>query len=333
MENEYMKTSMQCKKNSSMVGIGLLGCGHHCLGAHAESLLKDKRVRIGHAYDPLPSSIAALNALKTVSAAGSEKDLLSKELDAVFIMTPDELHADSLREAVRAGKHVFVEKPLAVSLAQLEIVKEALEEAKRKGLVISSCHPRRFDPPFVWLKKKLPRLIEALGEVQLFEFDFSYHTPYKEWKHTRGLLIDHANHEIDLVNWYFGASSFKATRLLDTPMAYHVTGVRRDGIRFSFNGTRKLATRVYRESVRIRFDKGELILCATNGEAIIVNHESKKQLRIKVPKTDHEARTAAVNENFVGAVRGEVQNYLTPEDILTNTAFGVMLTEQETWQQ
>jgi predicted dehydrogenase len=68
----------------------------------------------------------------------------------------------------------MVEKPLATTRLDLDYLKDALGKAKEQDLVISSCHARRFDPPFLWLKSMLGQTKIALGEVMGVDYDFSY---------------------------------------------------------------------------------------------------------------------------------------------------------------
>jgi predicted dehydrogenase len=314
--------------------LSVIGCGKHCIHSHLTKMIGNKAATLKGVYDPSRTAVADLSevCLLPTSVFSSEEELLLSPTEAVLIMSPDDFHADSLVRAVRAGKHVFVEKPLAINSQQLESVVGALRSAAERNLIVSSCHPRRFDPPFIWMKQTLPQLVLKLGVVTHFEFDFSYHKPSKEWKHQRGLLLDHANHEIDLVHWYFGHQPFTAWKLADGAEHYHVCGVRDDSIHFSFNGSRKLDNRVYREFMKVRFERGTLTLDANLGKVVVHNHDTDEISSIEVQGIDYDRRFRLVNENFVQAVQSRAANYLTPEDLYVNTALGVHLTESETWR-
>ena len=92
--------------------------------------------------------------------------------------------------------------------------------------------------------------------IIFFRFCFCYHKATKVGLHT-GLLMDHVNHEIDLVNWYFGACPFKAYKLKDSNNEYAVSGIREDGLIFSFAGVRSLERSIFQETMDLRFEKGE----------------------------------------------------------------------------
>ncbi|MDE2238162.1 MAG: Gfo/Idh/MocA family oxidoreductase, partial [Elusimicrobia bacterium] len=90
---------------------------------------------------------AALAGRKFSSAQAStdwEAALNDAEVNTVFIATPHQHHARMAAEALRAGKHVFIEKPLALSLPELELVRDAFREAGDRRLLVG--FNRRFAP-------------------------------------------------------------------------------------------------------------------------------------------------------------------------------------------
>ena len=331
-----MQPELQSKQaeDDRTINLGVIGCGKHCVHSHLTKMGEEKSVSLAAVFDPSSASVQDLSrfSLAPKKAFASEEELLLSSAEAVFVMSPDEFHADSLARAVRAHKHVFVEKPLATDARQLETVIEALRFANDHNLIVSSCHPRRFDPPFTWLKVNLAQLTQDLGAVSHFEFDFSYHKPSKDWKHHRGLLLDHINHEIDLVHWYFGHAPFTAWKLADGPTHYHVAGVRDDGVHFSFNGSRQLESRIYREFMRVRYERGTLTMDTNQGEVTIHNHDSGKRFNFSIQGIDYDKRFKLVNENFIQAIQGRVDNYLTLQDLYVNTALSVKLTEENMWR-
>lgn len=153
---------------------GVIGCGEHALQTHAIPNKDTAELELAGVYD-ISSERMANFAAKTglaVQEFTSREELLGSYVSAVLIGTPDEFHLDDLAAAVRAGKHAFVEKPLAVNLGQLAALQDVLVEVGEKELVVSSCHPRRYDPPYTWLKDNLLGLRERLGEPLQVKFDF-----------------------------------------------------------------------------------------------------------------------------------------------------------------
>jgi predicted dehydrogenase len=313
---------------------GILGCGKHALVSHAIPSKDLGNLELIAVYDISDKQLDYFeNAYgKKLNKFKDKDEFLHSGIDAVFIGTPDEFHFGNLQEAINENKHVFVEKPLITKVREVKGLKEVLEVADEKSIIVSSCHPRRYDPPFLWLKSNLGTIIEKLGNPLSFSFDFSYHKPSKDWKHSRGLLLDHANHEIDLVSYLFGHSGFLVTKLSDSYDRYKVVGKRTDGIDFSFSGTRRLESRNYLEWALIRFERGDLLLDASKGAVRLQDHESKLVQEISIGKTDYEERGRKTMINFSNAIRNVEPCYLSHRDLYMNNALSVMLSENDTWR-
>ena len=124
--------------------------------------------------------------------------LALKEVDAVILCTPTQLHAAQAIACLKAGKHVQVEIPLADSLADAEAVVAA---QKQTGLVAMCGHTRRFNPSHQWVRRRI-----VAGEyniqqmdVQTFFFRRSNMNALgqpRSW--TDHLLWHHAAHTVDL---------------------------------------------------------------------------------------------------------------------------------------
>ena len=257
----------------------------------------------------------------------SERDLLRENIDAVFIATPDEKHSTSIYAALIAGKHVFAEKPLGVDDLDIKLLEYSLSFSAQQNLVLTSCHPRRFDPPFVWLKQKQKDFVEQLGKVLSFSFSFNYPAPTGEWKRRRNLLIDHISHEIDLLNFICGYAEFTSHKLYDSPLHYHVTGNRSDEIKFYFYGRREANERKYREQVSIMYEHGQVVIFADQGRARIYNSRTASDETVMIQATDYKCRLKRTLENFAHTITGKTDSYLSPFDLLLNTAMSVALSK------
>ncbi len=314
---------------------GILGCGGHALDGHAIPGQKIKGLELVALCDVNTGNMSKFEKTlgkKFPKFTNRDKFFDEGDMEAVLIATPDEFHMANLSEAIEAKLHTIIEKPLAVNSGELETMQKLLQQAKEGGIVVTSCHPRRFDPPFVYVKEHLPEWTKKYGKVLKIDFDFSYHRSSKEWKSDRSLLLDHANHEIDLVNWLAGPSDFDASRLADGPDYYHVTGKRQDGIAFDFLGSRRLSSDIFQEQLRVRFERGEIVLDAHSGRLSRYNHETGKVKRKEIDPTDYALRGRKVMKNFVASIRDvKVQPYLSMQDLYVNTATAVMLRENSSW--
>ena len=136
--------------------------------------------------------------------------LALKELDAVILCTPTQMHAEQTLACLKAGKHVQVEIPLADSLAGAEAV-AALQ--KKTGLLAMVGHTRRFNPSHQWVHKKIEAKefnVQQL-DVQTYFFrrtNMNALGQARSW--TDHLLWHHAAHTVDLFAYQAGGEIVQA---------------------------------------------------------------------------------------------------------------------------
>ncbi|HZF79389.1 MAG TPA: Gfo/Idh/MocA family oxidoreductase, partial [Rubrivivax sp.] len=130
--------------------------------------------------------------------------LALKDLDAVILCTPTQLHAPQAIACLKAGKHVQVEIPLADKLADARAV---VELQKSTGLVAMCGHTRRFNPSHQWLHRKI-----AAGEFSIQQMDVQTYFFRRSNMNALGqprswtdhLLWHHAAHTVDLFRYQTG---------------------------------------------------------------------------------------------------------------------------------
>ena len=131
-------------EDNRMLKIGILGCGPISQAAHFESALKARNVEL-HAIcdvaDDLRDRMAATYA-PSKSYGDYDAMLADPELDAVIIATSDAFHVPASIAALKAGKHVLCEKPLGVSVEEVEDLKTVVEAS---GLILQVGHMKRYD--------------------------------------------------------------------------------------------------------------------------------------------------------------------------------------------
>jgi len=139
--------------------------------------------------------------------------LALKEVDAVILCTPTQMHAAQALACMNAGKHVQVEIPLADSLSGAEAV-AAMQH--KTGLVAMCGHTRRFNPSHQWLHKKI-----AAGEFNIQQMDVQTYFFRRSNMNALGqprswtdhLLWHHAAHTVDLFAYQTGGSIVAANAL------------------------------------------------------------------------------------------------------------------------
>ena len=134
------------------------------------------------------------------------KELLDDEkLDAVIIVTPDQVHREMACAFLRAGKDVLCEKPMALTLEECEDMMRAEKESGRKLMIGQIC---RFTDNF----KKAKELIDdgRIGELYFVESEYAHHyghaRGYDDWRVTpeRDGFIGGGCHAVDLLRWIAG---------------------------------------------------------------------------------------------------------------------------------
>ena len=148
----------------------------------------------------------------SASAYSDFYEMLKDEtLDAVHICTPHYLHADMAISALRAGKHVFCEKPMTISRSEAEEVIKAQDES---GKQMGVCFQNRYLDSNTAAKKiidsgELGRVMGAKAIVT-WHRDEDYYRAEKwrgKWKtEGGGVLINQAIHTIDLLQWFLGGA-------------------------------------------------------------------------------------------------------------------------------
>lgn len=184
------------------IGVGLIGYGLGGRAFHAPyvGVTPGMTLRAVVSRDPakVHADLPGMNVVPDVAAL-----LAGPGIDLVVVSSPDELHAGHALAAIRAGKHVLVDKPFATTLEDARIV---AAEGEAQGVVVTAFQNRRWDADFLTLKG----LIEAgtLGEVVQFEshFDRWRPVPAAVWKEARpgGVWLDLGPHLVDQALQLFG---------------------------------------------------------------------------------------------------------------------------------
>jgi predicted dehydrogenase len=136
------------------LNIGIIGTGW-CGGIRAETCAAHPRVNHLHIAETRPERLAEVaKATNPVTAASDYRELLKiSEIDAYYISaTPETLHYAMARECLLAGKHVFLEKPIAVELHEAD---DLIEIARRHRLKFTIGYSQRFNPKFAYVRKSI----------------------------------------------------------------------------------------------------------------------------------------------------------------------------------
>jgi len=204
------------------LNFGIIGCGR-IAHKHAEAILRNDRANLLCVCDIIGERAEEYQQKYEAEASYTDyhKMLEHPGLDVVNICTPSGLHAQMGIDAARVGKHVIVEKPMAMSLADADALIDSCEENEVK---LAVCHQNRFNPAVQKLRNALDagrfgKLTHGSAVVRWFRPQDYY--DQAEWRGTRamdgGCLMNQSIHNIDLLLWMMGAVEsvfgYTATRL------------------------------------------------------------------------------------------------------------------------
>ena len=168
---------------------------------HAENLVQRSDAKLVYVVDTKPGSARALAEPLGARQASAEQALGDPKVDAVLIATSTGSHADLSIAAAKAGKAIFCEKPVDLTLPKVEACIKAVNKAKVPMFVGFN---RRFDPSFRALKKRLDAgAIGRLEQVIITNRDPGL--PELRFLATSGgLYLDFTIHDFDMARWLLG---------------------------------------------------------------------------------------------------------------------------------
>jgi len=192
--------------NVAVVGLGAFGQKH----LDALALIPDAKIQyVGHSKQELADEVAAKYGAKAGFTDYAEL-LAQPDLDGVILATPTQMHLDQTLQALKAGKHVQVEIPMADNLAG---VKEIVELQQQTGLVAMAGHTRRFNPSHQYLHNKIKAGELAIQQMDVQTYFFrrtNMNALGKPRSWTDHLLWHHAAHTVDLFQYQTGERIVKA---------------------------------------------------------------------------------------------------------------------------
>lgn len=193
-----------------MINFGVVGCGRisrRHLDILAGNLVSGARL-VGVCDDD-PDRLKSAQSQYDVAGYSNLQDMLADpSIDVISVLTPSGMHAAHAIAAARAGKHVVVEKPMALTLEDADSMIRACDEARTKLFVVKQ---NRFNVPVLKAREaleqgRLGQLI--LGTVRVrWCRDQSYYNQDSwrgTWAQDGGVLSNQASHHIDLLEWFMG---------------------------------------------------------------------------------------------------------------------------------
>ncbi|HEX7413955.1 MAG TPA: Gfo/Idh/MocA family oxidoreductase [Bacteroidia bacterium] len=192
----------------SKIKFAVIGQGH--IGKrHAEMVRRNSQSELVAVCDILPIEKIGLDNLREKFYTNVDELFKNHpEIEVINVCTPNGLHAEHALKALETGKHVVVEKPMALTKSDCEkVIYAALHHHKTVFCVMQN----RYSPPSVWLKEIIDN--KTLGDIYMVQLNCYWNRDdryYKKgnWKGTEnldgGTLFTQFSHWVDIMYWLFG---------------------------------------------------------------------------------------------------------------------------------
>jgi predicted dehydrogenase len=253
--------------DESRVRLGVIGCGGFGLFALQHFTQVPGLEFVGMAGTHRPASVAAAARFGIENVDDLGAFLARDDMDMVYIATPPFLHHEQAMAALVAGKHVIVEKPLALTVSQAD---EMVATARQRDRLLIANLMQRYNP----LYQAVATLIQnrVLGEVLHGTFEnyaSDENLPAGHWFWDRsksgGIFIEHGVHFFDLFTGWLGPGKVEAAQVgvrPGTTIEEHVQATVRYGqtVLVNFYHGFHQTERMDRQELRLVFERGDVTL-------------------------------------------------------------------------
>ena len=188
---------------------GIVSLGNHALNRIVPAILSSGNT-IGGVYSTNQKKATEFSKKYDCNQHGVLEELLKDEIDAVYISSPNFLHYDYSMAAFRHGKHVFLEKPMTLTVEHAE---ELIKTSSEMNLKLGIGFHMRFHPATDMIKKKLDD--GSIGDISYAEASWGSYSqgsrtePERNWwsddsKAGGGSIMGTGVHLLDFMNYIFG---------------------------------------------------------------------------------------------------------------------------------
>ncbi|UUZ69936.1 inositol 2-dehydrogenase [Polaromonas sp. P2-4] len=179
-------------KNAAVFGAGRIG------RIHATNLAAQSGVKLKYVCDAMPAAAADLAQHLGAQVADINAVFADPSIDAVAICSPTTTHSDLIARAAAAGKHIFCEKPVDLSVPRAEAVAKAVADA---GVGCMIGFQRRFDPTFNEARRRMDAGDIGTPEMLVITSRDPGAPPVDYIKQSGGIFRDMLIHDFDVFRW------------------------------------------------------------------------------------------------------------------------------------
>jgi UDP-N-acetylglucosamine 3-dehydrogenase len=179
-----------------LIKVGVIGTG--AMGQnHVRIYSEMENVELAGISDVDQKRVEAMAAQFKTKAFTDYKKMLAEGLDAVSVVVPTKLHTQVVLDALDLGTHILVEKPIADTAENAELM---IEAAKKAGKILMVGHIERFNPAVIKLKEIMDS--GTLGKI--VSISTKRVGPYNPRIRDVGVILDIGVHDIDIISYLYG---------------------------------------------------------------------------------------------------------------------------------
>ncbi len=193
--------------NVAVFGVGRIG------RIHATNLVALEGVTLKFVCDPIAESAAVLAQQLGATVSTPEAVLADKTIDSVVIASPTDTHSELIHRAAAAGKHIFCEKPVDLSVPRAI---ECAAAVKAAGVACMIGFQRRFDPTFAEAQARLARGDIGAPEMLVVTSRDPGAPPVPYLRGSGGIFRDMLIHDFDVFRWVLCHDGDEAATLYAT---------------------------------------------------------------------------------------------------------------------
>ncbi len=213
-----VSTPIHARPPSDTIRTGIIGTGGR--GQHLlKEILRQEGVKVVAACDIKPDRLSQAISLASrdnpVSVSDYRRLLDTKEVDAVFIVTPCDLHVEMAIAALQAGKHIYLEKPVGITP---QSIAKLVKAARASKSVLQVGQQLRYD---MQLREAIAKVHEgALGKILMVKAqrhsagDLPHDASAADWffnvKRSGDVIVEMAVHNLDICNWVMNSKPERA---------------------------------------------------------------------------------------------------------------------------
>lgn len=184
--------------------VGIISFAHGHAYSYLDSFLAMPEVELSGIADEVRSRVKEVGAKHSIRLYDDYRELLNSDIDAVAICSENVNHAKHVIHAAEAGKHIICEKPLGLSVNEMEMM---IEACQANGVQLMTAFPCRYLAAVVNAKKAVDA--GEIGDIVAVKGTNRGSMPGQWFVDPKlsggGALLDHTVHVMDLMNWFTGS--------------------------------------------------------------------------------------------------------------------------------